>query len=73
MASAALMAGSVVTTGGVTALVARLVGRKTGKNSISNHLDKGSRDHDYIDEQNGTFDGRFPRGMAGGEERVAER
>jgi hypothetical protein len=73
MASAALMTGCVVTTGGITALVARMVGRKkTGKTGISNHLDEGNKDYDYIDEQDGTFESRFPGRMAGSEERVAE-
>jgi hypothetical protein len=72
MASAALLAGSVVTTSGITALVAKMVGKKTQKTGVSNHLNKGSKDHDYIDEQNGTLEGRFPRRMAGSEERLAE-
>lgn len=37
MASAALIAGSVVTTGGITALVAKIVGRKIGKTGTSIH------------------------------------
>jgi hypothetical protein len=37
MASAALMAGSVVTTDGITALVAKIVGKKTEKTGVSNH------------------------------------
>jgi membrane carboxypeptidase/penicillin-binding protein len=37
MASAALIAGSVVTTGGITALAAKIVGRKTGKTGTSNN------------------------------------
>jgi len=61
MASAALMAGSVVTTGGITALVAKIVGRKKGKTGVSNHLNKRSDDHGYIDEQDGTLEGRFTR------------
>jgi hypothetical protein len=61
IASAALMAGSVVTTGGITTLVAKMVGRKTGKTGVSNRLNEGSNDHGYIDEQDGTFEGRFTR------------
>jgi hypothetical protein len=72
MASAALMAGSVVTTGGITALVAKMVGRNTGKTGVSNHLNEGSNDHGNIDEGSGTFEGRFTSGVAVRAEGIAE-
>lgn len=59
MASAALMAGGAITTGGVTALVGKMFHAK--KRPKSNRLDSSSErrnEHGYGDKQGGTFEGR---------------
>ena len=50
IASAALIAGSVVTTGGITALLAKTVGRKSGKTDLLNNSTEGRIIHDNHDE-----------------------
>jgi hypothetical protein len=49
IASAASIAGSVVTTGGITALVAKIVGGKRGKTDLLNNTE-GRNNHDNHDE-----------------------
>ena len=43
IASAALVVGTVTTTGGIAALVARIVGKKSAKTDVSNHLTEGRK------------------------------
>jgi len=55
MASAAVVAGSVISTGGIAALVAKVVrSRKSGDHS--NHAEERRSDHGYI-EPGGTENG----------------
>ena len=59
MASAALTAGGVITTGGLTAMVGKIFHTKKGakKNGLDNTTQRRN-DHGYGDGQDGTFDGR---------------
>jgi hypothetical protein len=54
IASATLMAGGVITTGGLTALVAKVLHtRKIDKTSDSSNSNERRSNHGYSDEQNG--------------------
>ncbi len=62
MASAALMAGSLMTTGGFTALAAKIFGSKKSlnlKNTTERRIDDG-----YCDEQEGNSESRAASRMA---------
>ena len=50
IANAALIAGSVVTTGGITAYLAKIVRGKSGKIDLFNKLTEGRNNHDNRDE-----------------------
>lgn len=56
MASAAVMAGSVMSTGGIAAIAVRLVrGKKSGlKNELRNIAERRNDDGNHDDKQNGT-------------------
>lgn len=59
MAAAATMAGGVITTGGLTALVGKMFHTKKGaKTNGSDNTTQRRNDHGDSDEQDGTFDGR---------------
>jgi hypothetical protein len=54
MASAALMAGSVMSTGGIAAVAVRFVrGKKSGQNENSKNVPERRNDDDNHDEQTG--------------------
>jgi hypothetical protein len=56
---ASAMAGGVIATGGLTALIGKIFHTKKGamKNGLDNRPQRRN-DHGYGDEQDGTFDGR---------------
>ena len=59
VASAALMAGGVITTGGFTALIGKMLHtRIRAKTTGLEHETERRKDHDYGNEQNGTLEGR---------------
>jgi hypothetical protein len=59
MASAALMVGSVVTTGGLTALVVKIFhSKKSAKAFGLKNLTQRRNDHGYGDEQEGSSESR---------------
>jgi hypothetical protein len=59
VASAALMAGGVITTGGLTALAGKIFHTKKGakKNGLDNTTQRRN-DYGYGDKQDGDFEGR---------------
>lgn len=57
VASAAFIAGSAVTTGGITAVIAKIVGGKRSKTDLLDNSTEGRNDHDNNDEPDGTFKG----------------
>jgi len=59
MASAALMAGGVITTGGLTALAGKVFHtRKSAKTNGLGNTTQRRNDHGCDDEQGGTFENR---------------
>jgi hypothetical protein len=61
IASATLMAGGVITTGGVTALVDRVLHtRKIARTSDSSNSNERRNDHGYNDEQHGNLQSGTP-------------
>jgi len=59
LASAALTAGGVITTGGLTALAGKIFhAKKDAKRNGLDNTTQRRRDHGYGDEQDGTFEGR---------------
>jgi hypothetical protein len=58
MASAVTMAGGVITTGGLTALVGKVLHTRKAKTTGSDNSTERRNDHGYGNEQDGTFDGR---------------
>jgi hypothetical protein len=59
MASAALIAGGVITTGGLSALVGKILHiRKSPRTNRVENTTQRRNDHDYVDEQDGTFKSR---------------
>ena len=63
MASAAVMAGSVMSTGGIAALAVRIVrGKKSGSQDNSNNMtERRNDDGNYDDKQDGTGQGSVAR------------
>ncbi len=63
MASAAVMAGSVMSTGGIAALAVRIVrGKKSGSQDNSNNMtERRNGDGNYDDWQDGTGQGSVAR------------
>lgn len=58
MASAALMAGGVITSGGLAALVGKVLYPRQEKTNDSDNSSKRSNHYGYGDGQDGTFEGR---------------
>ncbi len=58
IASAALTAGAVVTTGGLTALVGKVFHTRRVKRAGSKIQLKGKNEYGYDDKQNGGLEGR---------------